>query len=174
MFLMKFSCAASSSLLILALWGGVAGASSQSSAPVKVHLNLNRKSVVRGQSIKGTVVLTNTTTRQITVETCAADGWLQVGLDGQGYTYQATSTLIACPPTVRLAPGANRFPVTVHTTYGSCTEAGGGPSTPQTPFCLSNKPPPLRTGKYRTTVSIFGQAHLTQVPNRIIVSLVHS
>ena len=112
-------------IALLVGWGGVAGASGTSSAPIKVGVALQRSRVVAGQPIKGTVTLTNTTSRQITVESCARNGWLQVGLKGRGYTYQANSTLIACPPSIRLAPGANRFPVTVLTTYESCLQPGG-------------------------------------------------
>ena len=155
---------------LLVGWGGVAGASGSSSAPIKVRVALQRSRVVAGQPIKGTVTLTNTTSRQITVDSCAQNGWLQVGLSGRGYTYQASSTEIACPPSIRLAPGANRFPVTVLTTYESCLQPGGE-SVTSLPSCTSTGPPPLPAGRYSTTVFIMGLPHLTEPSRPVAVTL---
>jgi len=157
-------------IALLVGWGGVAGASGPSSAPIKVRVALQHSRVVAGQPIKGTVVLTNTTSRQITVESCAQNGWLQVGLKGRGYTYQASSTLVACPPTIRLAPGANRFPVTVLTTYESCLQPGGE-SVTSLPPCTSTGPPSLPAGRYSTTVFIMGLPDMTEAPHPITVTL---
>ena len=157
-------------MALLAGWGGVAGASESSSAPIEVRVALHHSRVVAGQPIKGTVVLTNTTSGPITVESCAQNGWLQVGLKGRRYAYQATSTLIACPPSIRLAPGANRFPVTVLTTYEGCLQPGGK-SVAALPACTSTGPPPLPAGRYSTTVVIMGLANMTQAPRPITVTL---
>ena len=158
---------------LLVGWGGVAGASGSSSAPIKVRVALQRSHVVAGQPIKGTVTLTNTTSRQITVDSCAQNGWLQVGLSGRGYTYQASSTQIACPPSIRLAPGANRFPVTVLTTYESCLQPGGE-SVTSLPSCTSTGPPPLPAGRYSTTVFIMGLPHLTEPARPVTVTLLRT
>jgi hypothetical protein len=149
---------------------GAAGASGSSSAAIKVRVALRHSRVVAGQPVKGTVILTNTTSRKITVESCAKNGWLRVGLKGHGHTYQANSTLIACPPSIRLAPGANRFPVTVLTTYESCLQPGGE-SVTSLPACTSNGPPPLPAGRYSTTVSIMGLPQMTEAPRPISVTL---
>lgn len=167
---MNFCRAALVGTTILVGCGGVAGASGSSSAAIKVRVALHHSRVVAGQPIKGTVVLTNTTSRQITVESCAQNGWLQVGLQGRGYTYQASSTLIACPPSIRLAPGANRFPVTVLTTYESCLQPGGE-SVASLPSCTSTGPPPLPAGRYSTTVFIMGLPHMTEAHRAITVTL---
>jgi hypothetical protein len=151
-------------------WDTVAGASEPSSAPIQVRVALHHTRVVAGSPIKGTVVLTNTTSRKITVESCARNGWLQVGLRGRGYAYQAISTLIACPPSIRLAPGANRFPVTVLTTYEGCLQAGGK-SVTSLPPCRSTGPPPLPAGRYFSTVFIMGLAHITKAPRDVTVTL---
>jgi len=119
----------------------------------------------------GTVLLTNTTHQTITVNTCATNGWLQVGLKGHGFAYQACSLLILCPPSIRLVPGANRFSVTVLTSYESCSQPEGKSLTP-TPKCISNHGlPPLPSGKYSTTVSNFGLPHLTRPLNHVKVTL---
>jgi hypothetical protein len=157
-------------IALLAGWGGVAAASGSSSAPIKVRVALHHSRVVAGPPIKGTVVLTNTTSRYITVESCAQNGWLQVGLKGRGYTYQASTTLIACPPSIRLAPGSNRFPVTVLTTYERCLQPGGE-SVTSLPPCTSTGLPPLPAGRYSTTVFIMGLANMTQAPRLITVTL---
>jgi hypothetical protein len=167
-------CAAAAGAVLLLAVGGPATASASDSAPIKVHVTLLNSRVVAGQEIKGTILLTNVTKQTITVNTCAANGWLQVGLKGHGYTYKASSLLIMCPPSIQLAPGANRFSVTVLTSYQSCQRYGGNSLTP-TPKCTSNNGlPPLPSGKYSTTVSIFGLEHLTRPPNRVTVSLMRA
>jgi hypothetical protein len=163
-------------LIVLLTVSGTAGASQSISTPVKVHVSLTNDRVLAGQRIKGTVLLTNTTHQTITVNTCAANGWLQVGLKGHGYAYQASSWLILCPPSIHLVPGANRFSVTVLTSYETCSQPDGKSFTP-TPRCISNHghppfgSPPLPSGKYSTTVSIFGLPHLTRPPNPVKVTL---
>ena len=167
---MHFARAALAGLALVAGSGGVAGASTASSAPVEVRVVLRHQRVVAGQPIKGTVVLTNTTSKPITVDSCAQNGWLQVGLVGHGYRYQAGRTLIACPPSIRLARGANRFSVTVLTTYEACVGAGGT-SVRSLPACTATGPPPLPAGRYTTTVSMTGLDHLTQTPRPVRVTL---
>jgi hypothetical protein len=158
-------------LVLLLAVSGTAKASRPSSAPIKVHVALNGDRVVAGQTIKGEVLLTNTTTRTIVVDACADNGWLQVGLKGKGYVYEATSLLILCPPTIHLHPGINRFPVNVLTSYQSCSQPQGNSPT-SAPRCTpSNGLPPLPIGKYSTEVLIFGMPHLTRPPNQVTVTL---
>jgi hypothetical protein len=151
--------------------GGSVGASQPTSPPVKIHLALQRDEVVAGQTIKGTVVLTNTTSRRFTVKACAKDGWLQVGLKGHGYSYGATSLLIACPPSIRLAPGPNHFSVSVLTSYQSCVQPGGQLLTPIHQCTPGGGLPALPAGKYSTTAFIFGLQGLTQTPKSVTVTL---
>ena len=132
--------------------------------------------MVAGQPITGTVVLTNRTDRSITVNTCATNGWLAVGLSGQVDSYPFGSLLVTCPPSVRLEPGVNRFPVTVITTYASCVQPqpAGTPWAP-VPTCTASNgrltKPPLPEGRYSTKVYVVGLTGLTQSPNRVVVSL---
>jgi hypothetical protein len=142
--------------------------------PIEVKVDLSHHRVVAGHSIKGTVVLTNTTKKPITVNTCAANGWLNVGLKGPAYTDLPINALIACAPTVRLAPGINRFPVSVITTYSGCVEpqpSGPSTATKSTPICTVDGPPPLPAGSYSTEVAIVGLTGLTRRPNRLAVRL---
>jgi hypothetical protein len=122
---------------------------------MKVHLTLHKDKVVAGQTIKGTVLFTNTTSRTIIVKTCAKDGWLQVGLKGHGYTYEANSLLIECKASIRFRPGANRFSVIVLTRYEKCTQPGGQSVTP-IHICTPSGPPALPAGKYSTIIDIAG------------------
>jgi hypothetical protein len=167
--LVKIFRAALPGIVLFVLFSGSAGASASSLAPIQVRVVLQHNRVVAGQPIKGTVTLTNTSSNDITVQSCARNGWLQVGLKGRGYTFRASTTLIACPPSVRLIPGGNRFAVTVHTTYQACSQAGWESVT--SPPCRSTGPPPLPAGMYSTSVFILGLAHETQAPRAITVTL---
>jgi hypothetical protein len=124
-------------------------------------------------------VLTNTTDKKIAVNTCATDGWLAVGLSGKVNSYPFGRFLVGCKPTIRLAPGPNRFAVTVITTYTGCTQpepAGTSAPSPPFPTCtVSNghtNSSPLPAGRYATKFHFVGLNGLTQPPNRVVVSLI--
>jgi hypothetical protein len=139
---------------------------------VRVHLEQDR--VVAGQSIKGSVVFTNTTRSAITVDQCATNGWLAVGLSGKVDSHPFAHFVVGCPPSVRLHPGPNRFPVQVITTYASCVQPqpdGSTSPTPLDPWCSVAGPPPLPAGRYVTKVDVVGLSGLTQAPNRIVIHL---
>ena len=166
-------------LALLVGWGTTAAAAANTAAapPVKVHLTLTAHRVVAGHPIKGSVVLTNTSDHEITVHTCALDGWLAVGLSGHGTSPSFVHPLVGCNPSVRLAPGTHRFHVTVSTSYTTCTgaePAGNAPSS-SFPNCTVSKghqiPPPLPAGKYTTVVQFVGLSGETQPPNRVVVAL---
>jgi PASTA domain len=151
-----------------------AAASESTAAPIKVRLSLVQTRVVAGQRIKGSVVLTNTTNRVITVNTCAADGWLEVGLSGRVNSLPFGSLMMACPPSLRLRPGLNRFGVTVITTYAGCTQPqpdGSSSATPLMPWCTVAGQPPLPAGRYVTKVHLVGLTGLTSFPNQVVVHL---
>ena len=157
-------------------WGAVAETSVAALPPLKVRLTLTETQVVAGQPIKGAVVLTNGTDKSIIVNTCATNGWLAVGLTGQVDSYPFGSLLVTCPPSIRLAPGANRFPVTVITTYASCVQPqpAGTPWAPVPTCTVSNgrlTKPPLPAGRYATKLHLVGLTGYTQTPNRVVVSL---
>lgn len=165
--------------LALATCGPVAeadGAQASPRPPIKVHLTLATNRVVAGHPIKGTVALTNTTQKAITVNTCAIDGWLDVGLQDSSYSPSFFHPAVGCDPSVRLEPGANRYPVTVVTTYSSCQAPQPSGTSPSSfPTCTVSdgreRPPPLPAGRYSTVVEFVGLAGLTQTPNRVVVTL---
>jgi hypothetical protein len=166
------------SVMLLALGGSLPAAAAGAShrPPIKVDVTLGTRRVVAGHPIKATVDLTNTTHKEITVNTCAGDGWLAVGLNGRVDSHPFASFLVGCPPTIRLTPGLNRFPVNVITTYDECVQprpAGTSPS-PE-PVCVIAdgrlSQPPLPAGRYSTALHVVGLAGLTRAANRVIVTL---
>ena len=163
--------------LAFAGFAPVAGASKSPLPPIKVHVSLLTQEVIAGHVIKGTVVLRNTSDKAITVDTCAIDGWLAVGLSGKVNSYPFGHYAVGCAPSVRLEPGSNRFPVRVVTTYASCTqpEPSGSSPSPLSPNCTVShgqmSPPPLPAGRYLTKVDIVGLDGLFRAPNRVVVSL---
>lgn len=158
-------------------WGTPAMAQTTEAQPVEVHLTLTAHRVVAGHPIKGTVVLTNTSDRVLTVNTCAVNGWLAVGLSGHGAPQSFFHTAVGCQPSVRLQPGTHRFHVIVPTTYTTCAQAepAGNAPSPSFPNCtVSNGkqiPPPLPAGKYSTVVQLVGLDGETRAPNKVVVTL---
>lgn len=140
------------------------------STPISIRITLAHTSVIAGTPIKGHAVITNNTGKPVTVETCAANGWFNVGVTNHDIPYDPVSRAMACPPSVRLAPGANRIPFTVSTSYQGCAEAGH--ATADDPQCLESGPPPLPAGTYRTKVVTAGLPAGTPAPNTVTVHLV--
>ena len=127
--------------------------------------------MVAGTPIRAEALLRNTTGRTITVNTCAANGWLFVGLTNDRVSYNAFRFLMACSPTVHLRPGVNRFAVSISTRFQGCTETLSE-ATPQLPACIPPETmPPLPVGRYTTKVVTFGLPHGTQLPSPIRVTL---
>ena len=163
---------------ILALTSSLplAAAGASGTPPIRVHVTLDARHVIAGDPIEGTVELTNTTHKDIIVKTCAANGWLAVGLSGQVDSLPFGSFLVGCRSTIRLTPGANRFPVTVITTYTGCTQPQptGTPATLM-PVCVIAdghlSQPPLPAGRYSTKLHVVGLGGLTRIPNRVVVTL---
>jgi hypothetical protein len=154
----------------LLLWSTVGAAGAH--RPLVVNVVLAKDRAAAGTPIHATAVFTNRTSHQIMVETCAADGWLEVGLKSATYRPQFAHPSPACPPSVRLKPGVNRFPVMILTTYDGCLEPTGQ-SVVRMPHCLAgNRLPPLPTGRYVTSVSILGLDNLVKVARPATVMLV--
>jgi len=159
----------------LAPKAALANPSAKGQAPITVRIRLDRTHVVAGTPIKGTAVITNTRSKGVLVGQCAIDGWLAVGLANKTIVYSPAFPLVGCRPSVVLAPGSHRFPVTVLTTYESCLQPGGQ-STTFVPKCLSivvssNPLPPLPAGRYSTKVVTMGLPANTAVSNSVVVTL---
>ena len=140
-------------------------------APVEIRLVLSTTHVAAGTPIRGEALLTNTTGRTITVNACAADGWLYVGLTNSQVSYDPLSLMMACRPTVHLRSGVNRFAIAISTKFQTCTQRSSE-ATPQLPACIPPKTmPPLPVGEYVTKVITSGLPHGTQLPPAIRVTL---
>jgi len=158
--------------------GGSAYAARPDSTPaVRVQIVLNSTRTVAGRSIKGAAILTNLTDTRLTVEDCAADGWLEVGLVSSDITFEPINLGIACPPSVYLAPGRNRFPFTISTRYQMCLQRDGK-ATARIPRCASarrgrtdNVEPPLPAGLYLTKVVVTGLPPGSEVAKAISIRL---
>ena len=145
-----------------------ASAVTRRSAPVTIQISLTRERVGAGTSISGTATVTNLTSRPILVNACANDGWLFVGIVNHFVTFDPPVATAYCAPSVRLAPGPNRFPITVRTTYLSCTNRG--PQEPG-PRCTPKGPPPLPDGYYDTKAIIYGLPKGTAPPDAVAVTV---
>lgn len=140
------------------------------SAPVTVRLVLDRTRVVAGTPIHGEALLTNTTSQSITVKTCAADGWLLVGLTNGQVEFNPATRVPACSSTLRLSPGVSRFPITVSTSYQACTQSKTQ-AIATLPACTPTGSPPLPSGAYVTRIIVVGLPASTQLPPAISVRL---
>lgn len=144
-----------------------AGAGGAPAPPIRVSVVLPVHHVVAGRLLKATVVLRNTTTKPIIVQQCAIDGWLAVGLTGKVDSYPFGHEAVGCGATVKIKPGANRFPIHITTSYAACTGASPAGNRPNaiSPNCVleagRQSPPPLPAGSYTTKVDIVGLDGLT-------------
>lgn len=143
---------------------------------VRVALHLDRTVVpADGTPIVGEAVVTNTTRATITVETCQpppsrSDAWLFVGLANATISYNPAVATPACAPSIKLHPGANDFPITVMTTFQSCTQSPAR-ATRQHPACTRLGPPSLPPGTYTTRVLTYGLPAGWQHPAPLRVTL---
>ena len=151
-------------VVLSALMGSSVAAGAASRSPVSLRINLDATSVIAGRSIHGTALLTNSSSKTILVETCALDGWLDVGLANKNVAYEPVSPLVACQPTVTLKPGINRFPITVETTYQVCQKHG-------TPRCTKTGMPSLPKGTYHVDVIAEGLPKGTRTSVKTSVTL---
>ena len=119
-----------------------------------VTITLDKTAVAAGQDLHGEAVVTNTTSAAIMVKACPSD-WLHVGLTNSQVSYEPLNSDVLCEPSIRLASGANRFPITVKTTYQACT-GPLGEASPQVPACVSDQMPVLPSGVYQTKVETSG------------------
>jgi hypothetical protein len=158
-------------LLTLTDCGTTSSGHAPPTVPVQIHITLEQTRVTGGVAIKGRAGLTNNTSKSITVEQCAKDGWLMVGLTNKQIPFDPATSSVACPPSVRLIPGPNRFPVTVMTTYQECLQPGGQSTTFVPPCLHSNGLPPLPAGIYKTKVVTSGLPGSTTMPRPIEVTV---
>jgi hypothetical protein len=157
--------------------GGAVGASRSPRSSLTIRIDLDHTRVPAGTTIKGVAVVTNTTHGSVSLDTCAANPWLAVGLADGKHSYLPAFAGVECLKTLMLEPGSHRFPITVLTTYDECTQTTA-PSTVAEPLCLAslgsstrNIIPPLPAGRYFTKVVTVGLSHDPLVSNRVRVTL---
>ena len=151
--------------------GPTALQSASTSYPISVKLILPRSKVATGTPILGHAVLTDRGSTAVTVEQCAIDGWVFVGLANGHIPFDPAVSAVACRPSVKLVPGKNRFPIRISTTYQSCLQASGQ-SVIHVPLCTDgNSLPPLPPGTYETKVVTFGLPPGAAMPRSIRVTL---
>jgi hypothetical protein len=128
--LLVLMVAASCSFLVLIPSGSSGASTASAHSALTIRILLGQTRTTAGQDIKGFGVITNHTSKRITVEACVLDGWLYVGLANRTITYNPVIAQVACAPTVQLHPGVNGFPIEVLTTFLQC---GGKPITVNDP-----------------------------------------
>lgn len=136
---------------------------------------LDRTTVRAGGVIRGRWIFTDTTSSSVPVDACAEDIWDGVWLASTAVpaiSGEPGTPEVACSPRVTLAPGVNRFPVTVRTSYPICSRAAGTGGT-GTPTCdpATGRPPPLPPGRYTTRFLIRGMPSGFREPSPLIVTL---
>jgi len=150
--------------VVLSICGGAPAANAAHRSPVSIRIVLDTTHAKAGTPIHGTAILTNTNRTRLLVETCAYNGWLLVGLTNKSVTFNPAVTSAACAPSVTLKPGANRFRITVATTYQECEVHG-------TPRCTKTGAPALPKGTYYTDVVALGLPKGTPTLNHLRVTL---
>jgi hypothetical protein len=146
----------------------LANASSGAISPISIRLVLRHTPVVAGHVLDGDAIITNHSSKSILVQACAEDGWLDVGLSNQSYTYTAISPAVWCTPTVHIRPGVNHFPISISTEYQVCTKSK---TTIDLPKCGRTGMPTLPKGQYHTSVFMSGFPKNTRTPSTIKVTI---
>lgn len=154
--------------------GGAASSSTVASEPIEVGLILNATEVLAGQQLGATVTLTNTTSAAIVMRlTCDGTAPIYVGLGNANVQFRRPPIPAnACPPrSIRLRVGENRFPISIATTYQSCTTTANSSSSVSAngvPPCTdaSGELPPLPAGSYLTNVYIDGLSVEVKMPTK--------
>ena len=141
-------------VLAVGLIGLTSCGSSPVASPIQVKISLSQSRLSPGPAIHGDVVVTNTTTRAIATVGCPGE-WLQVGLVSMQVNFDATSSLVGCPHPLHLWPGANRFSISVSTSYQECSQQGSGANMPHCMGARDNEQPPLPAGTYSTKVYLW-------------------
>ena len=117
-----------------------------------VQIVLNTSQVVAGDPIKGHLVVHNPhaaiNLTQVVKNHCEPG---VVVILTQGSFHNNVGFTAQCSPTpFVISHGVTRLPITVLTTYASCTQSGG--SSRDTPRCSSSGPPPLPRGSYKAVI----------------------
>ena len=117
---------------------------------------------------RAVAILTNSSKKSILVKSCAADGWLFVGISSKTIIYNPAIATVACGGSVRLKPVPNRFKISVGTSYQVYSQVATKPGVPR---CIKSGMPPLPDGRYLTSVEFLGLPSHTPQPPSIAITL---
>jgi len=137
--------------LAAGLLAGCGSSTPVAAGPLTISVHLDRTSVPAGTAINSQVILTNNTSKVIVIHACPGD-LAMVGLTNSTVPYDPAIPTNLCVGSIRLKPGAHRFPVTVETFYTNCTVR---PSSGR-PLCTTFGIPALPAGDYWTKVVTSG------------------
>jgi hypothetical protein len=151
-------------IAVLSIVAGIASAGASVLPPLSIRVVLNVTTIATGHNIRGTAIITNSTSKVIVVQTWECDQWLYVGLANRHVKYQPTILLSGCAASIDLMPGANRLPITVSTKYQSCEVRG-------TPRCTKSGMPSLPVGRYHIAVITNGVPMISYKSGRLRVTL---
>jgi hypothetical protein len=101
-------------------------------------------------SVSGTLVVVNDGRRAINLSRGCRPSYVVV-LTSRTYEPTVAWAMVCSVRPFLMAPGRNRLPFSISTTYLSC---GPPPNTPSDPPCLDHpmRPPPLPAGRYRAVL----------------------
>lgn len=150
--------------VLFSISSGVSAASAATKSPVSIHFSLTTSKVKAGVPIKGIVIITNASSKTLMVESCASNGWLWVGLANKTTPFTPAAATVSCNASIKLRPGANRFPVKVMTVYQVFAGCG-------TPNCTTTGAPSLPKGIYHTDVITLGLPKGTPTLTHLRVTL---
>lgn len=134
-----------------------------------VSISLDRTTVPARAPIKGLATVDNRTGAKIAIGGGTCDGWLFIGIANAELPYTPANGAVGCAP-FEVPVGESRYPITISTTYQSCTQAATE-ATYTMPACrtgTSQVMPPLPPGIYHTVVAIPGPI---EAANTVTVTL---
>jgi len=126
---------------------------------VRDRLVLDKQAVAPGEPVHATLVVVNRGRRTINLSKGECRPHYAVALRSHTYAPKVAIPATCSTLPFLIRPGVTRLPLTIQTTYLSCSSSGGvasGPTVP--PNCTHSGPPPLRPGRYTTVLEGSGLA----------------
>jgi hypothetical protein len=117
---------------------------------IKDRVVLTKHTVRAGTTIAGTLIVTNASSKAVNLTSECEPDYAVVIRNRIVQQEPAFTTGCSSQPLI-LHHGANRFPITVTTTYFECLPTGGTSVSPL-PKCSADGPPPLPAGRYTTVL----------------------
>ena len=118
---------------------------------VKDRVVLAKHTVRAGTTIAGTLIVTNASSNSVNL-TQRCEPHYAVVIGNRIVQQEPAFTKSCSSQPLNLHPGANRFPISVTTTYFECLQPGGNSASPL-PKCSANgEPPALPAGRYTTVL----------------------